>query len=178
MPTLDRDSIRRSLDLPTRRLTLERWGGEVVVRAMPIASAAYTGFKNQPDKKGRPPSPEEYAQRRILGAAILSTLDDEGNQLFNWGDAEWLREKHWLTILDIATAAFELAGDDTPLEDRVARLVNDYGIDEVHAALEAVTGRLNADQDADEDAAAAPETDDTAAPEDGPADPLAPTSGS
>lgn len=109
---LTRDQIRASLDLPTEYVETPRWGGGVNVRAMPMASAAYVGFKNRPlDNKGTPPSPEEYNTRRMVGAVILCTVDDEGNRIFEWKDAEWLREKHWLTVLAIATKAFELAGD-------------------------------------------------------------------
>lgn len=175
MATLSRDQIRAAVDLPTRRLHLDRWDGEVVVRAMPIASAAYTDYKNRPvDKKGTPPSAEEWNYRRMLGAAILSTLDDDGNRIFDWKDADWLREKHWLTVLEIATAAFELAGDDAPVEDRVARLVNDYGLDDVHAALEAVTASLSDDDGTSDDE----DDDEPAGREDGAGDPLPPTSAS
>jgi hypothetical protein len=65
-------------------------------------------------KKRTPPESagEEFA-RRMVGAVIMSALDPETEEpMFTWDDAAALREKHWNSVIKVATKALELAGND------------------------------------------------------------------
>lgn len=117
---LTRDQILTSLDLPMETVDVPRWGGEVLVKAMPMGHPRYTLYttgNHQETNGGKSPLParEEFV-RRMVGAVIMSALDPETEKpMFKWEDADALREKHWQSVIAVANKAFELAADpDTP----------------------------------------------------------------
>jgi hypothetical protein len=109
--TLNRDDILNALDLPMEYVEAPRWGGRVLVKAMPVGHPRYTLYVTGGSKqKGPVPAREEFT-RRMVGAVIMSALDPETEKpMFTWDDADTLREKHWNTVVAIANKAFELAG--------------------------------------------------------------------
>lgn len=130
---LNRDQILGNIAINTKLVAVPRWGGEVLVREMPMASPRYVAFVNSHQDKrfvvNTPQGPQIMAQehsiRRHLGAAIMCTLDPETEQpMFKWADADELREKHWNTVLAIATTAYELAGGDGPEDLRALEAVD------------------------------------------------------
>lgn len=152
---LNRDDILGALDLETELVHIPRWGGEVLVKAMPMANTRYTQFisgGSKPPKGGI--APREEFIRRMIGAVILCALDpDTEEPMFKWSDADQLREKHWNSVLMIANKAFELAGDrDTDDEDEDED-VDDEDTDSSEAIEEALE---TLDSDIDEDEQDAP----------------------
>ena len=133
---LTRSDILSAPDLPTRIVPVPRWGGDVIVKGMPVSHTGYMNFITRPitykDEEGRKltrePDESERQIRRFVGAVILSAVDDQGRQLFTWSDADMLREKHWLSVLEVAQAAFEMAGaleaTDDEIDDEGAPLSN------------------------------------------------------
>lgn len=125
--SLSREQILAAQDLITDYVDVPAWGGQVKVRAVPMAHPEYIKFVNKmvrvvEDKRRPaevyPPSPDEREQRKIVGGAILGAIDEEGNQLFTWADADELRKKYWWAICDVAAKAFELAGrEETTVGD-------------------------------------------------------------
>ncbi len=116
--SLSREDILNALDLPTEEVEIPRWGGTVLVRAMPIASTRYNLFIEKGGTLKSPLTEEEKMRRRYVGAVILSALDaDTEERLFNWSDAHDIREKHWNSVLLIATKAFDLASDQEDDEE-------------------------------------------------------------
>lgn len=110
---LKRDEILGALDLHTEEVPVPRWGGTVLVKALPMASRRYTNYVTGGSRppKGGIPQREEFI-RRMIGAVVLSALDPETEEpMFTFNDADELREKHWNSVLIVANKAFELAGD-------------------------------------------------------------------
>ena len=108
---LDRDTILAANDLPESTVEAPRWGGTVHIRALPIVSPAYTAYVYGGTQKDRA-APEEVTIRRHIGAVILGAAAEDGTRMFLWKDASALREKHWPTVLKVATAVYALSGDD------------------------------------------------------------------
>lgn len=116
--TLSREDILNALDLPTEEVEIPRWGGTVLVRAMPMASTRYNLYIEKGGTLKRPITAEETMRRRYIGAVIICALDgDTEEPLFTWADAHDLREKHWGSVLKVATTAFDLASDLEDEED-------------------------------------------------------------
>lgn len=121
-----KSNILNATDLPVELIHVPRWDQDVLVRAAPIASPAYVGFvSSTKDRNVVTTGPNgvlvvnqrEADVRRNIGAVILCALDpDTRERIFEWSDAKELREKHWNSVLLIATKAFELAGGDGPEE--------------------------------------------------------------
>ena len=148
--TLNRADILGALDLETELVDTPRWGGQVLVKAMPMAHTRYTQYVTGGSKppKGGISTREEFI-RRMVGAVIMSALDPETEEpMFGWNDADALREKHWNTVLKVANKAFELAGDDEdePGEDTA---------EETQAVVEEALDAID-DADADEEPADGP----------------------
>lgn len=113
-----REEILNTLDdLPVEEIHIPRWNRTILVKAMAVGHPRYTAFIESRGKSKEPPTEREKNMRRNVGAVIMSALDpDTGERIFNWSDANALREKHWNTVLDIAAKAFGLAGGDSPVE--------------------------------------------------------------
>lgn len=113
-----REEILNTLDdLPVEEIHIPRWNRTILVKAMAVGHPRYTAFIESRGKSKEPPTEREKNMRRNVGAVIMSALDpDTGERIFNWSDANALREKHWNTVLDIAAKAFSLAGGDSPVE--------------------------------------------------------------
>jgi hypothetical protein len=139
---LTRDEILGTADIATALVPAPRWGGEVLVREMPMASPAYVAYVNSHrDKRfviNTPQGPQinanEHQIRRHVGAVILCAIDPDTHQpLFKWSDADDLREKHWNTVLAVATKAYELAAGDGPDDlnalESIDRVIN-YAVNE------------------------------------------------
>lgn len=107
--TLSRDQILAATDLPTDYQETPEWGGRVLVRAVPVGSVEFGRFVEARDKGGNLPSEREQQIRRWVAAVIMGTINEDGSRVFRWDDADSLREKHWNTVVAIATKAFELA---------------------------------------------------------------------
>ena len=119
--TLNRDDILNALDLPTDLAPAPRWGGEVLVRAMPVGNLRYTTYLSKGATAKNPISPREEFTRRMTGCVILCALDPETEKpMFGWNDANALRDKHWNTTVSVANKAFELAGTDDDVADDAA----------------------------------------------------------
>lgn len=147
---LNRDDILGALDLETDFVHIPRWGGQVLVKAMPMANTRYTQFVtggSKPPKGGI--GPREEFIRRMVGAVILCALDpDTEEPMFKWSDADQLREKHWNSTLKVANKAFELAGDadeeDADDEDEDAEDTDSS------TAIEEALNTIGGDTDEDE----------------------------
>ena len=142
---LKRDDILGALDLHTEEVEVPRWGGTVLVKALPMASRRYTNYITGGSRppKGGIPQREEFI-RRMVGAVILSALDPETEEpMFSFNDADELREKHWNSVLIVANKAFELAGDDDDEEEETVDEDPDSS-----AAIEAALEEIDED-DAD-----------------------------
>lgn len=128
--TLKREDILSATDMPMDTVPAPRWGGEVLVKAMPVGHPRYTIYVTGGAKQKGPVPPREEFARRMVGAVIMCALDpDTEKPMFTWDDADALREKHWNTVLAVANKAFELAGpreeygetdDDEPEADAEA----------------------------------------------------------
>ncbi len=129
-----RTKILNALDLTTVELKLPRWDTTILVRGMAVAHPRYVAFVEAGSRPGKEVGPQESQARRNVGTVILCALDlGTGEQLFNWSDADDLREKHYNTVLTIASKAFELAGGDSPLEMKVTEaldLLTAYAMEE------------------------------------------------
>lgn len=116
--TLTRDDILASPDMPVDYVDVPRWGGRVRVQAARVGSLPFVAYVNRRIKvQGQPgpgeePSDAEKSARRMVAAVIMSAIDDSGDPLFTWSDADTLRDKHWNSVTKVATRAFELAGQD------------------------------------------------------------------
>ncbi len=133
MPTLNRDDILNSLDLMTDVVPIPRWGGDVLVKAMPMASRRYIQYVTAGATSKKPISIGEDKIRRYVGAVIMSALDPQTEAtMFAWKDADAIRDKHWNSVVMIANKAFELAGD-TPEEKEAWHASDD---DEVELVLD------------------------------------------
>lgn len=140
--TLTRDDILASADMPTDYVDVPRWGGRVKVKAARVGAGPYVAFVNRKIKvKGQPgpgeePTEAEKNARRQLAAVIMSAIDENGEPLFTWADADKLRDKHWNSVAKVATKAFDLAGNDGPINPSVeilgaaARIYNGIADDE------------------------------------------------
>lgn len=121
MSTLSRAEVDAAIDLPTREVYVEPFGGTILVRAVPVASARYIAYINGPQRvfnddgkaSWREPTAEEKRIRQIVGGAILAALNPDGTRMFKWDDANRLRERHYQALVAIAEAGFELATLDT-----------------------------------------------------------------
>jgi hypothetical protein len=108
---LKREDILAATDMPMDFVDAPRWGGQVLVKAMPVGHPRYNIYVTGGSKQKGPLPPREEFARRMVGAVIMSALDpDTEKPMFTWDDADALREKHWNTVLAVANKAFELAG--------------------------------------------------------------------
>lgn len=116
--TLGRDDILASPDMPVDYVDVPRWGGRVRVQAARVGSGPFVAYVNRRVKiQGQPgpgdePTDQERSARRLVAAVIMSAIDEDGDPLFTWADADVLRDKHWNSVTKVATRAFELAGQD------------------------------------------------------------------
>ena len=131
--TLRREDILNALDMPMDTVHVPRWGGDVLVRAMPVGHPRYRLYVDGGAGKGRkaPETAAEEFARRMVGTVIMSALDpDTETPMFTWDDADALRERHWNSVIKVATKALELAGgdDDDEEEGPEAPETDDAGI--------------------------------------------------
>ena len=151
--TLSKTDILNALDLPTEEVEVPRWGGTVLVRAMPIASVRYTQFVERGGTLKNPLSEEEKMRRRYVGAVILSALDGATEErLFEWGDAKDIREKHWNSVLLIATKAFDLASDQEDQEEAAAAAEAEAVLAELDLGEDDIIAEPEPELETDEDA--------------------------
>lgn len=107
---LTREDILRSADLPQETLDVPRWGGTIVVKAVPTAHPRYVQYWSGTAKEHL--SDEEKQVRRFVGAAIMAAYDSEGKErLFKFTDADELREKHYNSVIQVANLGLSLAGN-------------------------------------------------------------------
>lgn len=107
-----RDRILKSHDLPTKTIDVPRWGGLITIQGVPIGSREFVTFVNAPLEDGAEPSVDEINKRTLVAAVVMGVVEDDGSRAFTWADADDLRAKHWRTVVDVATAVFDLAKGD------------------------------------------------------------------
>jgi hypothetical protein len=107
---LTRADILASPDLPEETLEVPRWGGTILVKAVPTSHPRYIQYWS--GKAREELSDEEKQVRRLVGAAIMAAHDvDTGERLFKFTDADELREKHYNSVIQVANLGLTLAGN-------------------------------------------------------------------
>jgi len=95
---LTRDQIK-SVELKTRQVDMPEWGGAVIIRELTAAEVS-EGAKVARDN----------SQDTVIKTVIQATIDENGDRLFDDGDAEWLIEKGFAPLLRMAQEIQELTG--------------------------------------------------------------------
>lgn len=115
---LTREDILTAPDLPAETMTVPRWGGTVLVKAMAMGHPRYIQYWAGRHNENLPAA--EQQARKYVGAAIMSALDpDTEKPLFTFKDADDLREKHYNSVVLVATRAMQLAGNSDAEEKEI-----------------------------------------------------------
>lgn len=107
MAILDREAILSLQDLPTERVFVPEWQGEVIVRGLTGAErdAFEQSIVEQKGKKTR--MKLQNIRARLV---VLTVVDEQGNRVFSDGDAEWLGKKSAVALNRIFEVAQRLSG--------------------------------------------------------------------
>ena len=105
MGALSRDQIRSVQDRKPHKVDVPEWDGYVMVRPMSVGEreALEATVSN---RQGANPNTSGLRVR----AMIATCLDDNGERLFRYEDAEWLQEKAAGPVDRIAEIALGIAG--------------------------------------------------------------------
>ena len=98
--------------LPADIADLVPQGGSAAERA--AATAATSVAREALARAWATPSEEEVRNRKFVAAVILGTIDDNGNRLFTFADADALRRLHWVDVCRVAAAIFDLTRGVAP----------------------------------------------------------------
>jgi len=104
---LTRDAILQAQDLPTERVFVEEWGGEVIVRG--LTAAERDQFEQSiVETRGK----DTRVNLRNIRAKLvtLCVVDEEGKRLFKDEDAELLGRKSAVALNRIFEVAQRLSG--------------------------------------------------------------------
>jgi len=119
MPFLSRDSILEVNDLKTERVHIPEWGGDVLVRT--LTAKERDEFENSMVKvsgRGRSQVRELIIQNVRARLAVLTVLNEDGEQMFNRTDEEALGKKAGSALNRIWDVSSRLAGiSDSDVEE-------------------------------------------------------------
>lgn len=107
MAILTRDAILQAQDLPTERVFVEEWGGEVIVRG--LTGAERDRFEQSiVETRGKNTRVNLHNIRAKLVA--LCCVDEDGNRIFRDEDAELLGRKSAVALNKVFEVAQRLSG--------------------------------------------------------------------
>ena len=109
---LTRESIFSACDLPTERVTVPEWGGEVIVCGL---TAAQRDWYEQ-SMLGEDQKPDLTNARAKL--AVLCVVDDSGLPIFKPADAEEIGKKSAAALQRVVEVAQRLSGMDGAVEKK------------------------------------------------------------
>ena len=107
MALLTRDAILQAQDLPTERVVVPEWNGEVLVRA--LTGAERDAFEQSiVEQRGK--STRMNLQNLRAKLVALTVVDEEGKRLFSDEDAKLLGQKSAAALNRIFEVAQRLSG--------------------------------------------------------------------
>lgn len=104
---LTREAILQAQDLPTERVYVPEWNGELIVRGLTGAErdAFEQSIVEQRGKSAR------MNLRNIRAKLVaLTVVDEQGNRVFSDEDAEWLGKKSAAALNRVFEVAQRLSG--------------------------------------------------------------------
>lgn len=107
MALLTRDAILQAQDLPTERVVVPEWNGEVLVRALTGAERD-TFEQSIVEQRGK--STRMNLQNLRAKLVALTVVDEEGKRLFSDEDAKLLGQKSAAALNRIFEVAQRLSG--------------------------------------------------------------------
>lgn len=107
MALLSRDAILQAQDLPTERVEVPEWGGEVIVRGL---TAAERDQFEQSIVEARGKDTRVNLRNIRAKLVALCVVDEEGKRLFKDEDAELLGRKSAVALNRIFEVAQRLSG--------------------------------------------------------------------
>ena len=107
MALLTRDAILQVQDLPTERVHVPEWGGDVLVRA--LTGAERDRFEQSiVEQRGK--STRMNLQNIRAKLVALTVVDEQGNRIFKDEDVKWLGNKSAAALDRIFEVAQRLSG--------------------------------------------------------------------
>lgn len=107
MALLTRDAILQAQDLPTERVVVPEWNGEVLVRALTGAERD-TFEQSIVEQRGK--STRMNLQNLRAKLVALTVVDEEGKRLFSDEDAKLLGQKSAAALNRVFEVAQRLSG--------------------------------------------------------------------
>lgn len=104
---LARDDILKAQDLPTERVFVSEWNGEVIVRGL---TAAERDAFEQSIVETRGKNTRMNLKNIRAKLVAMTVVDEQGNRLFSDEDAEWLGKKSAAALDRIFAVAQRLSG--------------------------------------------------------------------
>jgi len=107
MTVLSRDQILQAHDLPTERVYVPEWGGEVIVRGL---TAAERDAFEQSIVETRGKNTQVNLRNIRAKLVALCCVDEEGSRIFQDEDAELLGRKSAVALNRVFEVAQQLSG--------------------------------------------------------------------
>src|SRR5690554_121558 len=107
MALLSREAILQAQDLPTERVPVPEWGGEVIVRG--LTGAERDQFE-QSIVETRGKNPKVNLRNIRAKLVVLCCVDEQGNRIFRDEDAEVLGQKSAVALNRVFEVAQRLSG--------------------------------------------------------------------
>ena len=131
MALLTRDAILQVQDLPTERVHVPEWGGDVLVRA--LTGAERDRFE-QSIVEQRGNSTRMNLQNIRAKLVALTVVDEQGNRIFKDEDVKWLGNKSAAALDRIFEVAQRLSGlRDEDVEELAKNSESDLSDDSTSA---------------------------------------------
>ncbi len=131
MALLTRDAILQVQDLPTERVHVPEWGGDVLVRA--LTGAERDRFEQSiVEQRGK--STRMNLQNIRAKLVALTVVDEQGNRIFKDEDVKWLGNKSAAALDRIFEVAQRLSGlRDEDVEELAKNSESDLSDDSTSA---------------------------------------------
>lgn len=124
MTVLTREQIQAAQDLPTEKLSIPEWGGDVFVRSMNVDELQkYLNILNN----GRDEDLSQIDVSKIdvstnmIMIVIFCVVDEQGTRMFAEEDAEWLKTKCVGALRKISEVAGRLTGISVEAQETISK---------------------------------------------------------
>ena len=109
MPVLTRSKIQAAQDLPTEKVSIPEWGGDVFVRGMNVDELQkYLALLHVSGQEVDVSKVD--VSTSLITIVIFCVVDEQGTRLFAEEDAEWLKTKGAGALRKISEVAGRLTG--------------------------------------------------------------------